>query len=220
MADSFAGPLIRHVGIVVAQDPAAWQSIIHDGEVSYGIRTNIYVNGSELDMSAPMDFETWQSLEIECTARIPRVRADPDDKVISAGSQCLALIIECLEFEALQDIGAVGLPEGAVSTIEVNRYERSPVNRLMCLRHYGYTCWVCDLDFAVTYGDIGLDFVEVHHRVPVSQITPGYLIDPLRDLIPLCSNCHSMVHRRNPPYSPEELRLMIGRVTPKSILNR
>lgn len=102
------------------------------------------------------------------------------------------------------------LPEGAVTTIKVNRYERSPVNRLRCISHYGATCWVCDLDFGTRYGPKAAGFIEVHHRTPVSAMGERYLVDPIRDLVPLCSNCHSVAHRRNPPYQPSEIRELLG----------
>ena len=34
-------------------------------------------------------------------------------------------------------------------------------------------------------------------------------IDPIKDLTPVCSNCHSMLHRRKPPFLPDELREMV-----------
>jgi 5-methylcytosine-specific restriction enzyme A len=219
VADAFAGPLIRNVGAVVMRDPLSWRRIVEDGKTNHGIRTTILVNGSDVSNLDSIEFEVWESLEIECSARVPRINGDGLKQLIEVGSQCLALIMECQETGLDQDPGAIGLPEGAKSLVEVNRYERSPVNRTMCIRHYGPTCWVCDLDFAQAYGSIGKDFVEVHHRIPVSQIGAGYVVDPLRDLVPLCSNCHSMVHRRNPPYSPQELRALIGGSQDKHILS-
>jgi hypothetical protein len=33
----------------------------------------------------------------------------------------------------------------------------------------------------------------------------------LGDLIPVCSNCHSMLHRTSPPMLPNELREIVGK---------
>ena len=52
----------------------------------------------------------------------------------------------------------------------------------------------CGFDFAATYGEIGVGFAEVHHRVPLSQYTELEETS-LSDLAILCSNCHRMVHR-------------------------
>lgn len=60
------------------------------------------------------------------------------------------------------------------------------------------------------YGDVVEGFIEIHHVTPVSQLGAGYLIDPANDLVPLYPNCHAVAHRRSPPYSVEEIRLMAG----------
>lgn len=95
--------------------------------------------------------------------------------------------------------------EGSVSRVEVNRYERSPVARRMCLEHHGYACSVCAMDFQDEYGEIGLGFIHVHHVVELSSIGAEYEVDPMNDLRPVCPNCHAMLHMRRPAYSVEEL---------------
>lgn len=55
-------------------------------------------------------------------------------------------------------------------------------------------CEVCEFDFYKTYGDIGKDFIEAHHRVPLSEIN-GEKTTKLEDLALVCSNCHRMLHR-------------------------
>jgi 5-methylcytosine-specific restriction enzyme A len=100
--------------------------------------------------------------------------------------------------------------EGAVSTIQVNRFERDPGARRKCIAHYGAQCSVCEFDFHDAYGEIGRGFVHVHHVVPISLIQGEYVVDPIADLRPVCPNCHAMLHKRRPPYSIEELRLMLS----------
>jgi len=108
-----------------------------------------------------------------------------------------------------------GLPEGAKIQIVVNKYERSPANRAACISHYGPICQVCSFDFGSFYGQIGQDYIEVHHRVPVSSMGGAYRVDPVTDLVPVCGNCHAMMHRKNPPLSVEELKALL--VNPKKI---
>ncbi|HTJ68304.1 MAG TPA: HNH endonuclease [Actinospica sp.] len=64
-------------------------------------------------------------------------------------------------------------------------------------------CEACGFDFAATYGDRGLDYIECHHRVPlhVSGPTKTRLVD----LVLVCSNCHRMIHRIKPWLTFEEL---------------
>ena len=88
-----------------------------------------------------------------------------------------------------------GVIEGAVTTVLVNRYERSATARRKCIEHYGAICAVCSLDFKSTYGQIGEGFIHVHHVVPISSIGETYILDPIEDLVPVCPNCHAMLHR-------------------------
>ncbi len=96
--------------------------------------------------------------------------------------------------------------EGSVRQVHVNRYERDRAVRQVCIDHYGPACMVCGLVFGQRYGAIGVGYIHVHHLVPVSELGDSYKIDPIEDLRPICPNCHAMVHRRNPPFSVEEVR--------------
>ncbi len=95
--------------------------------------------------------------------------------------------------------------EGAVSQVIVNRYERDPAARKACLTKYGCICVVCDMDFINWYGERGAGFIHVHHVTPISQLGPDYRVDPIADLVPVCPNCHAMLHR-NPPVTVQELQ--------------
>ena len=96
--------------------------------------------------------------------------------------------------------------EGAVKQVIVNQYERSNKGRTRCLQHHGYNCTVCNLNFNDKYGEIGRNFIHVHHLIPLSNITEEYALNPVEDLRPVCPNCHAMIHRRKPPFSIDELR--------------
>lgn len=87
------------------------------------------------------------------------------------------------------------LKEGAKKTIFVNAYERNIVARNACIKHHGVSCSVCSFDFKSFYGDIGTDFIHVHHLTPLSGICEEYEVDPIQDLIPVCPNCHAMLHK-------------------------
>lgn len=96
--------------------------------------------------------------------------------------------------------------EGAATRILVNRYERDPSARAACLAVKGTSCNVCDLRFEERYGDIGKGFIHVHHIKPLATTRGNYEIDPKRDLVPVCPNCHTMLHATDPPLSIEELK--------------
>jgi 5-methylcytosine-specific restriction protein A len=85
-------------------------------------------------------------------------------------------------------------PASAVARVAVNRYERDPEARRACIAHRGINCAACGFSFEAAYGEIGADFIHVHHTVPASQLGNNYQLDPLTDLVPLCANCHAMAH--------------------------
>lgn len=99
--------------------------------------------------------------------------------------------------------------EGKTKTVLVNSYERNPVARQKCIEHYGVVCQVCSFNFEKVYGDIGKDFIHVHHKVDIATIGNEYSVDPINDLIPVCPNCHSMLHKKKPAYLIDELKQMM-----------
>jgi len=100
--------------------------------------------------------------------------------------------------------------EGSVKTILVNAYERSEEARRDCIKHYGYKCRVCEMDFIEKYGEIGAGFIHVHHLKQLSDISQEYVVDPINDLRPVCPNCHAIIHKRKVPYSIEEMKEIIN----------
>ena len=96
--------------------------------------------------------------------------------------------------------------EGAKKTVTVNVYERDPSARAACLRRWGIRCTVCSFAFKATYGDLGDAYIHVHHLRPLSEIGAAYELDPVRDLRPVCPNCHAMLHRRIPALHIEALQ--------------
>ena len=100
-------------------------------------------------------------------------------------------------------------PEGAKARITVSAYERNPAARAECIEHYGSRCYICDFDFFKVYGEIGRDFIHVHHLTPFGAAADPRLTDPITDLRPVCANCHAMLHRRNPPIPVAELKQLV-----------
>lgn len=99
------------------------------------------------------------------------------------------------------------LTEGTKKHMEAERAWRNPELRKACLAHYGHQCQCCGMDFESIYGDAGRCFIEVHHLRPISTYDGEHEVNPLTDLVPLCSNCHSMIHHgENGTMSLKELR--------------
>jgi 5-methylcytosine-specific restriction endonuclease McrA len=96
--------------------------------------------------------------------------------------------------------------EGASRTIVMNRYERDPQLRAACIRKYGARCFVCAIDMGRSYGDDANGLIHVHHLTPLSELGGEADVDPVRDLRPLCPNCHSVVHRKARAFTMDEMR--------------
>jgi 5-methylcytosine-specific restriction protein A len=88
--------------------------------------------------------------------------------------------------------------EGALSSITVNSFERDPVARSKCLEFHGYKCTVCDFDFEKFYGYLGKNYIQVHHITPLSEIRKNHEVNPVKDMVPVCPNCHAIIHRQKP----------------------
>ena len=100
-----------------------------------------------------------------------------------------------------------GPPEGAVRTIQVNRYERDPKNRKEAIDRHGTRCFGCGKTMEEVYGEIAKGFIHIHHVKPISTVRGNR--PNLRDLVPLCPNCHAVVHLEDPPVSIPRLKKMI-----------
>lgn len=99
--------------------------------------------------------------------------------------------------------------EGRKKIILVNAYERNYKARKKCIDHHGLSCNVCKFNFEESYGDIGKNFIHVHHLKEISLAGREYELDPVNDLRPVCPNCHAMLHKKVPAYTIEELKGII-----------
>ncbi len=91
--------------------------------------------------------------------------------------------------------------EGAIKFVRHKRRERDPnlikqAKELFIKRHGYLFCEFCGFSFEETYGAFGKDYIEAHHKKPIST-RQGNEITHIKDLMMLCSNCHRMVHREN-----------------------
>ncbi len=101
--------------------------------------------------------------------------------------------------------------EGATRQVTVNAYERSHKAVLQCKEVQGTVCAVCGLDFGVKYGDEFIGFIHVHHLRPLSEIGSEYMVDPIKDLCPVCPNCHAVIHHGGGLRTIEEMRQILKR---------
>lgn len=100
------------------------------------------------------------------------------------------------------------LTEGEKKHVEYETAHRNPTLRQACIDKYGYQCQCCGMDFKSLYGEeLGGNFIEVHHLKMISTYDESKPNDYVENLVPLCSNCHSMIHHgKEGPLTLGELR--------------
>ncbi|HNR69590.1 MAG TPA: HNH endonuclease [bacterium] len=101
-------------------------------------------------------------------------------------------------------------PEGAVRNVFVNAYERSRAARKKCLDHYGLNCVICGFNFFKAYGEAGRGIIHVHHIKSLAGIGQEYEVDPIRDLRPVCPNCHAVIHSQKEQLTIDQMKELIS----------
>lgn len=125
-----------------------------------------------------------------------------------AGERQLSTVME----QALEDDDDAFI-EGRVLTREHKFRER---NRLLANRKKQQAlkvtgrleCEVCEFDFFASYGEIGRNFAECHHTLPISDLAEARQTR-LSDLAIVCANCHRMLHRARPWKTIQELKELV-----------
>ena len=105
--------------------------------------------------------------------------------------------------------------EGAERQVTRNIRERDPAARRAAEAYWrglrgGLICEGCGLDFGKRYGPRGEGFMHFHHRTPLAEAEGQRVVDGARDLVPLCPNCHAIVHRGEKVLDIEVLRQLLG----------
>ena len=84
----------------------------------------------------------------------------------------------------------------------------SAAKELFKKKHHGRIyCEICGFDFYDMYGKHGEGFIEGHHKKPISQMNI-HDTTAIDDIVMVCSNCHSMLHRK-PFLSVEDLKSLL-----------
>jgi|GEM_PF-1416656 len=114
-----------------------------------------------------------------------------------------------VEFVAGRMSPSVEFREGAPRETTHNIFERNPEARRRCLEHHGRSCAVCWMSFGLVYGPLAKGFIHVHHLRPLSEIGAGHTVNPVADLLPVCANCHAVLHLGGECRSIEDVRQLI-----------
>ena len=111
--------------------------------------------------------------------------------------------------------------EGKKIAYFTTKYERNPKLRKQAIQIHGTKCMVCGFDFEKKYGELGKDYIEVHHIKPLFLSEGEQQVNPETDLVCLCSNCHRMIHRkRNNVIAVDDLRKLVNQSESKSLIQK
>ena len=69
-------------------------------------------------------------------------------------------------------------------------------------------CEACGFDFSDKYVDLGIGFIEAHHIKPIAKMKQNEKTK-IEDIVMLCSNCHSMIHRKKPWTTKDNLKSIL-----------
>ena len=127
----------------------------------------------------------------------------------------LSILVHLAGALALSDDAALTGETVSLEGAEIHRwnttYERDKNLRAAAIKIHGTKCIACKFDFFARYGSIGNGFIEVHHTKPVSSLGGPTQVNVVTDLVVLCSNCHSIVHRqKGEPLSVDALRELLS----------
>ncbi|WP_444659087.1 hypothetical protein ACRQV7_00765 [Caproiciproducens sp. R2] len=102
----------------------------------------------------PFSYAEWDNVWRSISLKITRIPIADDDDIrygeIASdwGSLIVGMILSLSNISPIEGVETLtGSAEGSKFTELVNRYERSPINRALCLEAKGYTCRVCGMNF-------------------------------------------------------------------------
>lgn len=211
----FASPLIAQMGMAGPDSQSLLAAFAHALDRKKN-RLTFRVNGVDVSVFDTNEWPTaWTKIELSARSAPQVINADDIAQmrglIIELLVPVFGMVVALIGVEET-DTNLEGEAEGAPIQSIVTRYERKKVNREACIQLNGLRCAACGFDFGAFYGQLGAGYVEVHHITPISELGPSYRINISTDLVPLCANCHAMVHRENPPVPISRLiELISGR---------
>lgn len=103
--------------------------------------------------------------------------------------------------------------EGNKKSRFVTVYERNPNLRRKAIAIHGLNCKACGFNFGERYGSHADGLIHIHHLKPISELGGPQVVNPESDLIPLCANCHAVVHwKKNETLSLEQLKSLLHKI--------
>lgn len=192
--------------------PSLWNLY---SEVEIGDQVIVTANGRRecvFEITGPYVFDSENSIlgyshqrPAALTEIDPQILWQASDSSVAEGENVRWTLSKC---KGTKNSDEVVYFEGKRFSVNSTAIERDSLARRKCLENFGFNCDVCKINFEDAYGEMGKNYIHVHHRVDLAQTVGEHIIDPIRDLVPLCPNCHAMVHTEKPAMSVEKLKLV------------
>jgi len=216
---NLAADLVIEMGLASADRKQIFCDLVSEIN-KVGGKVTLNINNSVQDCNNPSDWPVeWKQIQLDLKSDYIYEEGDlwqseeACEDILKWGGHCISLVLCLLPIEEAGELYE-GEIEGKVIQTPGTRYERSKFNRMICIQVNGTTCKVCGLNFEEKYGGIGDGFIHIHHLTPLGEAGGEYRVDPILDLVPVCPNCHAMLHRKSPPYTLEEVKQMLSRKSP------
>ena len=210
--NNYASALVREINNSSAAQRINF-CVFAESLIKKGAVIEVVINNSKYDA---LDVDEWPSKFEQVTISMTKIgvvlekKADYDfDVAFPWTTGFVGLVLSLLPLEQIEHYDSVGEEEGKAYYAKSKNYERSSINRAACIEFHGLNCLICGFNFKRFYGDIGEDFIHIHHVVPLSEMKESYTLNPQKDLIPVCPNCHAMLHKKHPCLLPIELVKLI-----------
>lgn len=102
------------------------------------------------------------------------------------------------------DFSNLVIEEGYIRSSQVIIRKRSSKLVTLAKKHFAIKnkiyCESCQFNFEDFYGSLGKGFIEIHHLKPIftyEENVEQSLKEALKNVVPVCSNCHRIIHRNN-----------------------
>jgi 5-methylcytosine-specific restriction enzyme A len=210
---NFATALVKSMNAATPEQKFAF-AVFAGSLKSKGARVNLSFGQALVDATTP---ESWPEDWPNITIRMKKVGVVLEKKsgydfaaAFPWATGFFGMAMALLPLEEMPDDKLSGKEEGAHYFKRVKRYERSRINRAACIEIHGTCCKICGFNFGKVYGELGEGFIHVHHIVPISEMGGSYILNPGTDFVPVCPNCHAMLHRKQTVVPPNELKMILA----------
>lgn len=205
---NFANDLVHGIRSASLSQKSAF-SIFSKSLEAKGAQVSLIFDNQQVCPSSPDSWpDEWTKIQISMKkigVLVEKFSGYDFDAIFPWATSFFGLTLALLPLEEIDISEDEGRSEGKSIYRQVKMYERSRLNRAACIEIYGTKCKICSFSFSQSYGALGEGYIHIHHIVPVSALGGSYKLNPEKDLIPVCPNCHAMLHRTNPALSPDEL---------------